>query len=682
MVPQTRLAERPSLARLVASLDGAATLLSRWAVRIGLPTVALFLVTFQFGGSPIEDGLDGSWIFALNYFFHHGIIVGRDEIFTYGPLGFAACPQPIGSNLGIALGFDVVMHLLTAALLSAIYIVGRPASRSDRVVGFTASLLLLGFAAAAPFSRVQCAFGLLRYLFIASAVLALAAEKRDSPTLFVIAGVFAGLALLAKPFYGAASLGIFSAGSCLRLVRRERWWLPLLGLASAFCACLVVYVGMYGTPAGLGKYFRGVAEVSRGYFATMPSLGAVETPWLLGTPASFAVAIWLARRERGAVTALVSFGPAIYLSVRYGVAKQPREAFVMWMVVLMLVVLDLRRATVWGRAALPMLAGLYFFNLNANYGTEDFGRFDAISTVWKSAAFQGTTQFRDKILRFKSYRSSIEEESRATLSREGALAPQLRNLLSRYSVDTYPHELVWIEANGLSWRPRPVPASYCALTPWLDEQDARFFASSGAPDAYLWQHGRGDTAMLSGVDGRYVLNDEPQAILEMFRHYRVTQLAPQLDAPFIVLTRSPTPLLGETHSVGSTRARMFEWVTPPAAPAGSILRGRLNIRRNAIGELLRSLWYEPKTMIQYVVVKEGADHVEEHRLGVDNARSGLWLSPFLLDITTKSAPMSVRAFRINPSAPARFEESYEIEWDATPVGPVPAPDWRAALIRQ
>lgn len=67
-----------------------------------LSFVLLFLTA-----SPMErlisPGIDASYMYAFNYFFVHNIQIGKDILFSFGPLGFLLWPQSQGNNLLIAM---------------------------------------------------------------------------------------------------------------------------------------------------------------------------------------------------------------------------------------------------------------------------------------------------------------------------------------------------------------------------------------------------------------------------------------------------------------------------------------------------------------------------------------------------------------------------------------------------
>ena len=67
--------------------------------------VTFFVVTYRSPGTVLSPGLDPSRRFALDYFFVHGLVPGRDFVFTFGPLGFLAKPVAPSTSLPIATAF-------------------------------------------------------------------------------------------------------------------------------------------------------------------------------------------------------------------------------------------------------------------------------------------------------------------------------------------------------------------------------------------------------------------------------------------------------------------------------------------------------------------------------------------------------------------------------------------------
>lgn len=82
------------------------------------------LLLFSVNYTAVVPGLDSSWVFALNHFAHGPELFGRDLVFTYGPLGFLAVPQNIGSNLVLAAAVHIGVWCLLLYLLLLLWEAG------------------------------------------------------------------------------------------------------------------------------------------------------------------------------------------------------------------------------------------------------------------------------------------------------------------------------------------------------------------------------------------------------------------------------------------------------------------------------------------------------------------------------------------------------------------------------
>ena len=60
----------------------------------------LFGILFLFNANlyKIEQGIDYSWIFSINYAFANHFLWGKNLVFTYGPYGFLIFPKNISNN--------------------------------------------------------------------------------------------------------------------------------------------------------------------------------------------------------------------------------------------------------------------------------------------------------------------------------------------------------------------------------------------------------------------------------------------------------------------------------------------------------------------------------------------------------------------------------------------------------
>src|SRR5579872_5539061 len=78
----------------------------------------------------INSDVDDTWAYALNYAAAHGLAIGRDVVWTTGPLGYLAFPEDIGNNLAHGLLFQSVVWLVLIAILVDLFFRARFALRN------------------------------------------------------------------------------------------------------------------------------------------------------------------------------------------------------------------------------------------------------------------------------------------------------------------------------------------------------------------------------------------------------------------------------------------------------------------------------------------------------------------------------------------------------------------------
>src|SRR5437899_842026 len=60
---------------------------------------------------PMADDVESSWSSVLTYAHQNGLQLGRDIVFTYGPVGFLTVPCFSGSFVAARLMFDIALGL-------------------------------------------------------------------------------------------------------------------------------------------------------------------------------------------------------------------------------------------------------------------------------------------------------------------------------------------------------------------------------------------------------------------------------------------------------------------------------------------------------------------------------------------------------------------------------------------
>src|SRR6185437_4352790 len=72
----------------------------------------------------LEIGVDATWRFALNYAPVHGYAIGRDYVYTTGPLVHLLFPENIGNNLRNGLIFQFCLWVALGAVLFDVFMRG------------------------------------------------------------------------------------------------------------------------------------------------------------------------------------------------------------------------------------------------------------------------------------------------------------------------------------------------------------------------------------------------------------------------------------------------------------------------------------------------------------------------------------------------------------------------------
>src|SRR3954469_22751865 len=93
--------------------------------RPSAPRIALFLfcvlLVCPLRYWPLGRDVDSTWRFALNFAAAHGLVAGRDVVFTYGPLGYLVFPEDTGNNLMAGLAFQSALWAVLGTILFQLF---------------------------------------------------------------------------------------------------------------------------------------------------------------------------------------------------------------------------------------------------------------------------------------------------------------------------------------------------------------------------------------------------------------------------------------------------------------------------------------------------------------------------------------------------------------------------------
>lgn len=211
---------------------------------------------FKFRTASLTSGLDVSWVYAINRFFHEGVLWGHDVMFTYGPFGFVLCPMNIGSNALISLAYWVFIAL-SAGLLFSYTLFSKRFSLNDNNILLSLVLFYLG----------NCVLGRLSgesvSTFIILLLLSLCVRSGEFK-FFIMASLLCVLSMFMKFNSGAVNfimLVIFA------LLFNPAKYIPALLITPALF--FIYFMAYNPSLSELAYYIRGAYEISSGYISAM-----------------------------------------------------------------------------------------------------------------------------------------------------------------------------------------------------------------------------------------------------------------------------------------------------------------------------------------------------------------------------------------------------------------------------
>jgi hypothetical protein len=495
-----------------------------------------------------NGNVDETWVFALNYAAAHHLIMGRDIVWTSGPLAYLAAPMNIGNNLARGLSFQAALWVLLLAVLWDVYFRGRFSLR--KLVFFSICLVLSTFV----YHRAVNPLGAGDLLFVEALILLVHFRLRGGFLRYLCALVMLGLLPLIN-FVGVMLAAAAVAGLIIDFLLRGRSFLRHAVLAAVLPA-LVAGAGYWlllGSFHSLVLYFKGSLELSRGYNIAM-SLPGRHVELLAGLEVLLVLVAGLT------LVAIHDFAVArffillltipVFLNFKHAFVRQDVHivyvfcftAVAMGLLTLAMA-LDSNHVTkVW--AVLVLLLAVLcqdYTNQTGNMG--DLTGLNVASVLWHA-------------LRFQHLRRTLDVEMEQNLSSGPLkLQPEIKAIVQHEPVASLSMEYSFLFADGLNLRLYPVLQRYSAYTPYLDNLNANWIRDHGPP--FLLYDGK---PLLH--NGRQLWAETPAMWMEVYRWYDTRLLTPQN----LLLERRSQPRFGSLDPLDHFRLRLGEELMIPHSP--------------------------------------------------------------------------------------------------------------------
>jgi len=566
-------------------------------------------VLFPFPVSLFANGIDPPLAWVFNFMIRGNSALGKEIIFPHGPLAFLMYPLPEGSNLWIA----VAIHL--AARIFMAYCLLKLATRKP--LGYMAFALVSSFVLLAVNDLLLTLVQIIILCYLNFF------ERRNVTWLFP-ALILTPLALYIKAFVGIVSMiitlsfaGIMIYRSIIGLESRHRL---LLFLIIPFILVLV-WLGLYGDLTGLAGYMKGMVYLAADNSAAV-AVYPLNNWWVTGSALIVGLILILINvRNVKLLQFAILAGPALFAIWKYGMAREDylhtSMLFVFVMFTVLIYIILTSKFSIVNSVLSLLIIVLFYFTLQKSYYFEPF-----------KIKVNGLQTLVSKALNNSYFADTCSAASEKAIARN-KLDKEILDLIGNASVDIYPWDYSYVAANNLKWQPRPVIQSYAAYTRELDQLNAKHLESEKAPDIILWElrkitrdiHG----GTLESIDGRYLLNDEPDAILEMLSRYELAAVQKGI-FPVLVYKKRANELKIKIKTIQQTKAGWNTWIDVHIESGTGIQRASVDMQRNLIGRIKSFVYKDEATFVYYML--ENGD-IRMYRIVPKNAAYGLWINPLI-----------------------------------------------------
>ncbi len=575
-----------------------------------LSSVVIAFLFFPFPISVTNVGVDEPLSYIFTYLMQGNVVLGKDILFPHGPLAFIMYPLPGDGLWWIAIGFLSLIRIVWAYSLMLLV---KGKSITYFIIAFIGALLLSGYMALLLTIVQLCILFFINYL-----------ETRKI-IWFIVPLVLSSLAFYIKAFVGIVSLSIVGAFFILELYyiwRRKEQFYKILFFLLVPATIVLIWFLLYGELEGLPRFIIGMQQLAGDNSAAAALYPDNLWVWLVIGMVSGLVLIFLNLKNENLMQFVFITMPALFAIWKYSMARQDYLHATVLLVFLFFLLLVFNLKIHKYRYLHLFLSVLilfsFFLNIRKSYYFETyFPSTDGVVTLIHAVSNY-------------SYFSDTCHKSSLNNVKQKQLSPELLKIIGNKTVDVYPWDYSFLAANTLNWQPRPLLHSYASYTRKLDSYNAFHFKSTAAPEFLIWELYAGVPEIHGGtlrsIDGRYLLNDEPDLLLTLLSHYK---LVAKQTGKFPVLLFQKQLLGGKIvdSQISATEAGWDTWVDVPAYSNG-LMTAHVHTQRNFWGKV-KSVLYKDDAVYCFYLLSDGS--IRQYRVVPRTIDYGLWVNPLLLN---------------------------------------------------
>jgi len=567
---------------------------------IGLFFMALLVSIFSFPEMEFEYniGIDPPLTWLYNHLFLNGFYLGRNIIFPHGPLAFFM--YPLADNFILSVTVTIFFQLIFVFQLFHLL------DEEKWQYWLLTAILAWFIFSISNFNQLiasNISAGYLLYL-------------KNGKT----ASKYWGLLLTAFAVYVKAYIAIIAGTLTFSLllidfIRSKNYKRSLIDISLALLAMLLFWLIIYRNPAGFINYGIGMFHLAGDNSAA--AAFHPDNNWLYILPflIGLAAILFLQKTKEGKIAGLLLL-LAFFAAWKYGMAREDFfhvRTFLFFTAISMILFLIYNRENLLINLSVVLLT---FVLLGANMKNVE-------NTQPLTINYSGIVNFSRFISSYSEVKEKSEHQNKQNIS-VNVLPDKIRHQIGQATVDIYPYDYTIVAANQLNWKARPVIQSYAAYTSWLDKKNADHFESSNAPEYFIFGLNNITSDLnggkLESIDNRYLLNDEPQTLIELIKKYKCIYS----NENFLVYQKRKQTMEIRSAITNTQSGKWNEWIAITDTTS-HFSRLKLHTGRSFLGKI-KSFLYKDELYYMYFKTTNGS--TLKYRIVPQNATDGIWISPF------------------------------------------------------
>lgn len=565
-------------------------------------------------------GLDSSYIWGFNYLFDHDYSTLTKLIYPFGPF--------LWLKTATIEGFHFELASLFYAIVKFFYIwLTLKLSRRSNCSTLLATLALVP----------ACVLGNIDvFIVLDIALLTMIYIERQQVTLFVIATLFAIFSLFIKVSIGVQSCAVLFVGWIVGIALHKNLKQSLLTASSVIVALVIVGLAVCHSFPKLLATYSGILHLVSGYSSSLVLMPDHKS-WalILFAIATFAIQPLLSDK-RSQTYYLILIIP-LFASWKHGIVREDfyhfRQLLAFSACFFMTIPLSIPKrrwaAFICGFLALSML----FANISSLRYSQEMH----ITTVHPY-------NFAKIIFNHNQIRTDAVRLSQEAL-KSRQLDSRILNKVGNNTLDCYPWEQIFVASNEFNWQPHTTFELGAGNSEWLNHKSAQNFKCDSFSVSYVLLHKTdyNSDEILKSLDGRYLLNDEPEVIDSIFTNYCVADTGWY---GILLQHKSKRHQNFDGGIISSIATQWGEWIPVPQYDSCCV-RADVYSSDNLFGRI-RSLLYKPD--IYFIDYRMPDGSVQTFRYSPGTAKGGLWVGPMLASYSDIALFLEGSLMQVQPTS--------------------------------